>query len=317
LLRKGVGHPLRQLGNKNREIGWATRRSDGTLLWVDDSHEPLSVGTTSGITQDYVFLDGKRIAFVPLSSGHAYYYLSDHLGSDTVVAGGDGKSIQWEADYFPFGARRTVITNLVSNPYQFTGYEYDSGSGYNYAVARYEAGRWGRFQSPDPYLGSASVSNPQSLNRYSYVNNNPANLIDPLGLIALCPPGTQTDSKGTGCEPKSHAPLLSGQSGGGGGTPTPAPGGPPDPKTPPKTPKPPPKKPDHSCRDAVIETTVGGVLILGDIALAWVVLPEVFAYEGEDLIDAISHGATSTLIAGVPGAVLYTDGIGNMTSHCN
>jgi RHS repeat-associated protein len=292
------------------------QKSDGTLLWVDDSHEPLSVGTASGITQDYVFLDGKRIAFVPLSSGNPYYYLSDHLGSDTVVSSGDGKSVQWEADYFPFGARRAVLTNLVSNPYQFTGYEYDSGSGYNYAVARYEAGRWGRFQSPDPYLGSVDLSNPQSLNRYSYVNNNAANLVDPLGLIMLCPPGTHTDSKGTGCEANSHAPLLSGQ-GGTGGPPTPAPGGPPDVKTPKKPTKTPPKKPDHSCRDAVIETTIGGVVILGDIALAWVVLPEVFAYEGEDLIDAISHGGTSTLIAGVPGAALYTDGIGNMTSHCN
>lgn len=88
-----------------------------------------------------MFLDGKRIAFVPLSSGNPYYYLSDHLGSDTVVASGDGKTIQWEADYFPFGALRTVITNLTNNPYQFTGYEYDSGTGYNYAVARFEAGR--------------------------------------------------------------------------------------------------------------------------------------------------------------------------------
>jgi RHS repeat-associated protein len=93
-----------------------------------------------------------------------------------------GKTIQWEADYFPFGSQRTVITNLADNPYQFTGYEYDSGTGYNYAVARFDAGRWGRFLSPDPYLGSMDITNPQSLNRFSYVLNNPLNLIDPLGL---------------------------------------------------------------------------------------------------------------------------------------
>lgn len=86
-----------------------------------------------------------------------------------------------------------VLTNLVSNPYQFTGYEYDSGSGYNYAVARYEAGRWGRFQSPDAYLGSASITNPQSLNRYSYVLNNPTNLVDMLGLDCTF----TTDANGT------------------------------------------------------------------------------------------------------------------------
>jgi RHS repeat-associated protein len=42
----------------------------------------------------------------------------------------------------------------------------------------------GRWLSPDPLGGD--VSNPQSLNRYAYVLNNPANLTDPLGL---CPHG--------------------------------------------------------------------------------------------------------------------------------
>lgn len=167
--------------------GRRVQQSNGTLYWVDDAFEPLSVGTTSGsITQDYIFLNGKRIAFVPLSSGNPYYYLSDHLGSDTVVASGDGKTIQWEADYFPFGAQRTVLTNLINNPYQFTGYEYDSGTGYNYAVARFEAGRWGSFLSPDPYSGNIDVTNPQTLNRYSYVGNNPLSFTDRLGLQRVC-----------------------------------------------------------------------------------------------------------------------------------
>lgn len=206
--------------------GRRVQKSDGTLYWVDDSFEPLSVGTTSGITQDYIFLNGKRIAFVPLSSGNPYYYLSDHLGSDTVVASGDGKTIQWEADYFPFGALRTVITNLVNNPYQFTGYEYDSGTGYNYAVARFEAGRWGSFLSADAYLGSEDVNNPQSLNRYSYVLNNPTNFVDPLGLIARCTYGgtypdcdpAPSDSGGANGGGGKHQPLQDG-TGGGGGTP--------------------------------------------------------------------------------------------------
>ena len=36
--------------------------------------------------------------------------------------------------------------------------------------------------TPDPYGGSASVANPQSFNRYSYVLNDPVNLLDPTGL---------------------------------------------------------------------------------------------------------------------------------------
>jgi RHS repeat-associated protein len=175
--------------------GRRVQKSDGTLYWVDDSLRPLSVGTTSGsITRDYIFLGGKRIAFVPLSSGNPYYYLSDHLGSTAVVASGDGKTIQWEADYFPFGSVQQIFTNIVGNNYEFTGYENDSETGYNYANARFQSGRWGRFLSPDPSLGSIDLTNPQSLNRQAYVLNNATNMIDSLGLVAGgCPFGTEPE----------------------------------------------------------------------------------------------------------------------------
>jgi RHS repeat-associated protein len=192
-------------------------KSDGTVYWVDDQLRPLSVGTTSSsITHDYIFLGSQRIATVPLSSGNPYYYLSDHLGSTAVIASGDGKTIQWEADYFPFGAVRQVFTSTVGNNYEFTGYENDSETGYNYANARYDAGRWGRFLSPDPYLGSTDITNPQSLNRYSYVSNNPIGFVDPLGLATVCTlngPGTNVHiCVSIGC---SGAATLDGQDCGG------------------------------------------------------------------------------------------------------
>ena len=34
--------------------------------------------------------------------------------------------------------------------------------------------RQGRWTSPDPYLGSVSISDPQSFNRYAYVGNDPS-----------------------------------------------------------------------------------------------------------------------------------------------
>jgi RHS repeat-associated protein len=200
--------------------GRRVEKSDGTLYWLDDSFEPLSIGTTSGsVTKDFVFVGGKRIAYVSLSSGNPYYYLSDRLGSTAVVSSGDGKAVQWEADFFPFGAQRTVITNLVNVPYQFTGYEYDSGNGYNYAVARFEAGRWGRFLSADPYLGSADLGNPQSLNRYSYVMNDPINAVDPLGLFSQGCMDFWSCGSGN-YEPQGDRDggrLTTGEGGGGGG----------------------------------------------------------------------------------------------------
>lgn len=51
-----------------------------------------------------------------------------------------------------------------------------------YADFRYQSSSLGRFFQPDPYAGSIDVTNPQSLNRYSYVMNDPIGKTDPLGL---------------------------------------------------------------------------------------------------------------------------------------
>lgn len=40
-----------------------------------------------------------------------------------------------------------------------------------------------RFAQPDPYDGSYSLTDPQTFNRYAYVNNDPVNFIDPAGLL--------------------------------------------------------------------------------------------------------------------------------------
>jgi RHS repeat-associated protein len=68
----------------------------------------------------------------------------------------------------------------------FTGKERDAESGNDYFGARYYASSMGRFMSPDwssdpdtiPY---AVFENPQSLNLYAYVNNNPLTFTDPDG----------------------------------------------------------------------------------------------------------------------------------------
>ena len=71
-------------------------------------------------------------------------------------------------------------------PSRSTGKERDNESGNDYFGARYYASSMGRFMSPDwsakimpvPY---AKLDNPQSLNLYSYVWNNPLSRNDPTG----------------------------------------------------------------------------------------------------------------------------------------
>jgi len=46
--------------------------------------------------------------------------------------------------------------------------------------------RWhSRFDQPDPYDGSYDFTEPQSFNRYSYVQNDPVNFVDPTGLCGF------------------------------------------------------------------------------------------------------------------------------------
>ncbi|HBY59837.1 MAG TPA: hypothetical protein DEH78_08425, partial [Solibacterales bacterium] len=47
-------------------------------------------------------------------------------------------------------------------------------TGLDYFGARYFGSAQGRFTSPDPYMPSADVKDPQSWNRYVYARNNPA-----------------------------------------------------------------------------------------------------------------------------------------------
>ncbi len=79
--------------------------------------------------------------------------------------------------------------------YRYTTYERDGNQSDDATARRYN--RWHlRFDQPDPYDGSYDLSDPQSLNRYSYVNDDPVNLIDPSGQLPVAPSSTVDASLG-------------------------------------------------------------------------------------------------------------------------
>lgn len=113
--------------------------------------------------------------------------MSDHL-SVRLTTDGNGNVVDEQGHYpgvYPERSRRRESWYSISTTtkWQFTSYERDPESGLDYAIFRYDSSRLGRFMTPDPLAGT--IINPQSLNRYAYVLNDPVNKIDPLGLACF------------------------------------------------------------------------------------------------------------------------------------
>ena len=130
------------------------------------------------------------------SDGGVKYILSDWQGSTRAVVGNTGH-VQSRSDYSAFGedvgsgtGTRTAqqgfgASDSLRQKYGLT--ERDDATGLDHTWFRKNENQAGRWTSPDPYDGSMSVGNPQSFNRYSYVENEPTNFVDPSGLF-MAPP---------------------------------------------------------------------------------------------------------------------------------
>jgi RHS repeat-associated protein len=128
--------------------------------------------------------------------GGVKYVLSDRQGSTRAVLSNTGL-VQARIDYQSFGEEinpgiglRTGTqgfsnSNNLRQRYGLT--ERDEATGLDNTLFRRHENRAGRWTSPDPYNGSMDLINPQSFNRYSYVESQPTNFVDPSGLIANIP----------------------------------------------------------------------------------------------------------------------------------
>jgi RHS repeat-associated protein len=148
----------------------------------------LPGGATTG-SHVYVTVSGVNSNSVSLALDSIYYFFSDSLSSTRVVTDSQG-NICFDADYYPYGKEQDYVNNCIQT-YKFTGYERDpetataTSTGNDYAVARHYNSRIFRFLQPDPMgMGAADLTNPQSLNQYAYVGDNPTNVTDPTGMDA-------------------------------------------------------------------------------------------------------------------------------------
>ena len=188
---------------------WAT----GQILYTYDGNgNRVRMNHEDGTTTTYVYDAGGALAAeyggAAQTSG-TQYLVTDALGSTRLVLSSTG-CVTARMDYLPFGftipstvgpragisdpqagvtgtCNGTVVATYTQDPafrQRFTAKERDAETGLDYFGARYYSGAHGRFTSPDwsatpqpvPY---ANLSDPQTLNLYSYVRNNPLSKSDP------------------------------------------------------------------------------------------------------------------------------------------
>ncbi len=106
-----------------------------------------------------------------------YFVLKDHLGSASVVTDSTGTTVG-EDRFYPFGETRFTTGTMFTDKL-FTGQREMAGLGIYHYGARFYSPKLGRFLSADTLVPGAG--NPQNLNRYSYVMNNPLRYIDLTG----------------------------------------------------------------------------------------------------------------------------------------
>ena len=128
----------------------------------------------------YVRVNGEIVARIDIDKNgnkKKFFYHPDHLGSTNIITNESGDLVE-KTTYYPFGRTKQGGTQ---SKYLFTGQEFDFETNLYYYKARYYSPDLRRFVQPDPIV--QDIYDPQSLNRYSYVRNNPVRYTDPSGNI--------------------------------------------------------------------------------------------------------------------------------------
>jgi RHS repeat-associated protein len=160
-----------------------TSSVSGTTKFVYDDFDVIrDLDNTNTTVADYLNsleIDQKLGETINGTTG---YFISDHLDSAQAKTDANG-NVTSAVTYDSYG---NVTNGSVGSRYAYTGREIDSESSLMFYRARWYDQQQGRFISGDP-TGLDGGINP-----YAYVENDPINFHDPLGLRKLPRSRTQT-----------------------------------------------------------------------------------------------------------------------------
>jgi RHS repeat-associated protein len=162
---------------QNRRVG---KKVNGTLvsdwLYGDQLRIVAELDGKGTIVSRFVYGSRSNIPDFMIRGGVTYRIISDHLGSPRFVINTASGMIVAKMQYDEFG---TVVseTNAGFIPFGFAGGLYEHQTRLVRFGARDYDPRTARWTAKDPLLWGGSTGN-----LYSYVLNNPVNLLDPWGL---------------------------------------------------------------------------------------------------------------------------------------
>jgi RHS repeat-associated protein len=130
------------------------------------------------VQRGYVYL-GSQLVAVQQSNAVSWVHQDPVVKSKRVTNGSEAVVSTVELD--PWGGNTNRNNNDNLQPQKFATYTRDGHAVDDAMFRRYN--RWfSRFDQPDPYGGSYNLGDPQSFNRYGFVENDPVNAVDPTGL---------------------------------------------------------------------------------------------------------------------------------------
>lgn len=159
-------------GNRIKKIEYPISGEQIKTYYINRNF--VRVVDSSGTHDTIYYYDDTDLIGKKDPNGKKYYYHPDHLGSTSIVTD-QYQNIVEETEYSPFGE----ITKGGTDRYTFTGQENDAETELMYYGARYYSPFLKHFTQPDTVI--QDVYEPQNLNRYSYVRNNPMKYEDKTG----------------------------------------------------------------------------------------------------------------------------------------
>jgi RHS repeat-associated protein len=168
-------------------IGLEQKGSTYTSFVYGPTGEKLALMNGQTLNQARLALPGGGMAVYD-PTGLIRYWHGDWQGSVRLLSSPD-QTYNSSGAAAPYG--ESYAENPVGFLSPFAGLISDTSSELNDALWREYDPTQGRWMSPDPAgLAAVDLTNPQSLNRYAYVGNNPATAIDPSGMNLVTIPFT-------------------------------------------------------------------------------------------------------------------------------